>query len=430
MKVAARAALVGLARAVAAPSASAAPAPQVGAKSAIVVDAATGEQLYGRAPDSERAIASTTKLMTALLTLERTKPRDVLTAPSYGGSPAESRINLARGERMTVGDLTRALMLASANDAAAALAEGISGSRSAFVAEMNDRARQLGLTETSYANPIGLDDPDNYSSASDLAALARRLLADRRFAAIVDQPSAVLKTGARRRSIVNRNLLVRRHPFVNGVKTGRTGKAGYVLVGSGERGGAQVITVVLGEPSESARDADSLALLRWGLAQFQRLRPVTGGEELARAEIRWRGDETASLVAPRSAALTVRRGRRVTTRIEAPRRVEGPLPAGSRVGAVKLIYRGKVVRTLPLVTANAVPGAGFVRKSMSALGGPLLAVALLALVGAVALLLVRRSRTRGRQGRGSDDHHRHAQRRDRQDAGGSELPPRAPPPRG
>jgi D-alanyl-D-alanine carboxypeptidase (penicillin-binding protein 5/6) len=429
VRAAACAALTGLALAVAATPASAAPPPSVGAKSAIVVDAATGEQLFGRAPDSERAIASTTKLMTALLTLEETKPSDVFAAPAYGGSAAESRINLRKGERMTVGDLTRALMLASANDAAATLAEGIAGSRSAFVEEMNLRAQQIGLTETSYANPIGLDDPDNFSSASDLAALARRLLTNRRFASIVDMPSATLKSGAHRRTVLNRNLLVRRYPFVNGVKTGHTGKAGYVLVGSAERGGARVISAVLGEPSEAARDSDSLALLDWGLGQFHSVTPVKAGAELARAKIRWRGDDTVPLSSPRAGVLTVRRGKPVTTRIEAPRTVEGPLPAGRRVGSVKLIYRGRVLRTLPLVTAKAVPEAGFARKLASSLGGALLAVALLALAGLAALLLLRRSRSGRPQGRGSDDHHRHAQRRDRQDPGGSELPPRPPPPR-
>jgi D-alanyl-D-alanine carboxypeptidase (penicillin-binding protein 5/6) len=417
--LAARAALVGAALAVLAPAASAAPPPSIGAKSAIVVDAATGEQLYGRAPDSERAIASTTKLMTALLTLERTKPTDVFTAPAYGGAAAESRINLRRGERMTVGDLTRALLLASANDAAATLAEGIAGSRSAFVDEMNARARQIGLTETNYANPIGLDDPDNYSSASDLAALARRLLTNKRFARIVDMPSATLKSGARERTILNRNQLVRRYPFVDGVKTGHTIKAGFVLVGAGKRDGAQVISAVLGEPSEAARDSDSLALLNWGLAQFRRLTPVKAGAELASAKIRWRGSDTVPLTSPRTGTVTVRRGGAVTTRIEAPGRVDGPLRAGSRVGSVKLIYRGRVVRTLPLVTAKAVPEAGFARKVASTLGGPLLAIALLALVGAVAGLSLRHSRTGSQEGRGSNDHHRHAQRRDRQDAGRS-----------
>ena len=177
-------------------------------------------------------------------------------------------------------DLLEALLLESANDAAAAIAENLSGSREAFVAEMNVRAEELGLENTSYANPIGLDDPANYSTARDLATLTRLLLERPRFARIVDMPVAELESGAISRVIDNRNTLVASTPWVTGVKTGHTTNAGYVLVGSAKgRGGAEVISVVLGEPSEPARDADTLELLTWGLGQFRRVqvaRPRAG----------------------------------------------------------------------------------------------------------------------------------------------------------
>ena len=139
--------------------------------------------------------------MTALLALEQAKPSDVFTAPAYNAMPAESRINLREGERMTVHDLLEALLLESANDAAETLAEGVSGSREAFVEEMNARAAELGLEHTSYANPIGLDEAGNYSSARDLAKLARVLLQRPRFARIVDMPEAELESGARPRVV-------------------------------------------------------------------------------------------------------------------------------------------------------------------------------------------------------------------------------------
>ncbi|MBA2506475.1 MAG: D-alanyl-D-alanine carboxypeptidase, partial [Thermoleophilaceae bacterium] len=175
--------------AVCAAPAAAAP-PPVRAPSAIVVDAATGEVLYEKNTRDRRQIASTTKLMTALLTRERAKPADVFTAAPYSAGAAESKINLRRGERMKVGDLFTALMLESANDAAATLAEGIAGSRAAFVRAMNERAEELGLEDTSYANPIGFDDPQNYSTAADLARLARKLMEDRGFARTVDRARA------------------------------------------------------------------------------------------------------------------------------------------------------------------------------------------------------------------------------------------------
>ena len=120
--------------------------------------------MFAKRPDAERSMASTTKLMTALLSLEEARPGDVFTAPGYNAMPAESRINLRAGERMTVHDLLEALLLESANDAAVDLAENIAGSRDAFVEQMNKRASELGLDHTSYANPVGLDEPGNYSS--------------------------------------------------------------------------------------------------------------------------------------------------------------------------------------------------------------------------------------------------------------------------
>ena len=258
---------------VGAPAAAAAePPPETSGAAAIVVDARTGDQLYGKDPREERPIASTTKLMTALLTLERADLDDVFTAAPYSASPVESKIGLMPGERMTVRDLLTALVLESANDAAVTLAKGVAGSQAAFVREMNRRAVALGLRDTSYANAVGFDDPENYSSARDLAQLARRLLTNREFARIADLPMATLNSGDHKRTIDNRNLLVQEYPFVSGVKTGHTIGAGYVLVGSGAAGGARVITATLGAPSEAARDADTLALLRWGLEQFHRVR--------------------------------------------------------------------------------------------------------------------------------------------------------------
>ena len=245
------------------------------AAAAIVVDGRNGEVMFAKRAGEQRQMASTTKLMTALLTLERTRPREVFTAAAYDAAPVESQIGLAPGEQMTVADLLEALLLESANDAAVTLAEGVSGTSEAFVADMNARAEELGLEDTSYANPIGFDDPLSHSTARDLAALARELLARRRFARVVDLPLAELESGARPRVIDNRNTLVAAYPFVSGVKTGHTLGAGYVLVGSGRGpGGARVISVVMGEPSEAARDEDTLKLLRWGLARFNRVRVV------------------------------------------------------------------------------------------------------------------------------------------------------------
>jgi serine-type D-Ala-D-Ala carboxypeptidase (penicillin-binding protein 5/6) len=378
--------------AAAAPASAAESPPRVpNARAAIVVDARDGTVMFAKRPDAERSIASTTKLMTALLALERAKPDDVFTAPAYDAMPAESRINLRPGEQMTVHDLLEALLLESANDAAVTLAEGVSGSRAAFVEDMNARAAELGLENTSYANPIGLDEPGNHSSARDLATLTRVLLRRPRFARIVDMPEAELESGVRPRVVGNRNDLVAGYPWVSGVKTGYTADAGNVLVGAANGpGGARVISVVLGEPTEGARDQDTLALLRWGLARFHRVRVLDPRRMLAQADIKYR-DSTARLVARRAAVLTIRDGEHIRRRVKAPDEVEGPLEAGVRVGTVTVLLDGRPARRVALVTAEEVPEAGTLRVLLSWLGVPLTLILVVAILVAAVLAVLKLS---------------------------------------
>ncbi len=378
--------------------ASTAPPPSLGtAAAAILIDSRDGSVILQKNPGERRSIASTTKLMTALLTLEEARPGDVYEAAPYDALPIESKIDLRAGERMRVDDLLEALLLESANDAAATLAEGVSGSRSAFVGDMNARADELGLQDTSYANPIGLDDPANYSTARDLASLTRRLLRNRRFARTVDLPSAELESGDRPRVVGNRNDLITAYDFVDGVKTGYTSSAGYVLVGAATgRLGSKVISVVLGEPSESARDVDTLALLRYGLGQFRRVKALDSARPAASADVEHR-DETAKLVPARDLLLVTRRGQKVTTRVDAPETVEGELAAGERVGSIAVLRDGRLVRRVGLVTAAEVPGAGPLRVIAHGLGGGALVFLLALGAGAATFVLASRAKTRRRR---------------------------------
>jgi D-alanyl-D-alanine carboxypeptidase (penicillin-binding protein 5/6) len=383
----------------AAPAAAAPPKPKITAETAVVIDARTGETLYARRANRRHAIASTTKIVTALVARDGADLSDVFTASDYKPAAIESQLGLKHGEKLTLHDLLEAMMLPSANDAAITIAEGVSGSRSSFVESMNNKARQLGLKDTSFANPIGLDDPDNYSTAHDLAMAARVLLRDPALAKIVDSPRARLHSGAKPRTVVNRNRLVAQYPFVDGVKTGHTRLAGYVLVGAATRGGVQVVSVVTGEPGESARDADSLALLEYGLGQYTRQRVVARGRTAERAKVKYHDEDRVRIVPARDAALTIRRGERVKRLVEAPDRLEGPLPRGKRVGVMLVSYRGRVVRRVPLVTAEAVRGATTWDKITSGVGGGAAALAFLALVAmaSLAVLRVRMERRRGRQ---------------------------------
>ncbi len=372
-------------------AAHAAPPPRVEGAAAIVIDARDGHVLWSRNPNQPRAIASTTKLMTALLTLERARLGDVFTAPAYHPGPAESRIDLAQGERMTVGDLLEALLLESANDAAVTLAKGVAGSERAFVEAMNERAHELGLDETSYANPVGLDAPGGHSTARDLAALAARLMRNHRFARIVDTPEARLESGNHPRVVENRNLLIGTYPFVTGVKTGHTTKAGYVLVGAaGTARTGRVVSVVMGEPSEAARDVDTVALLRFGLGRFSRVRVLDRRRAVARVGVDHR-DEDAELVPARRLEVTLRKGERVRRAVDAPDSLDGPLAAGSRVGSVTVLVDGRRVGRVPVLTSGDVPGAGLPRVVVSAIGLPMTMLILLLtlLCAALAVLRVR-----------------------------------------
>jgi D-alanyl-D-alanine carboxypeptidase (penicillin-binding protein 5/6) len=360
------------------------------------MDARSGRMLLGKHPDARRPIASTTKLMTALLTLESGKLAATFTAPEYDASPIESQIHLRRGERMKVRDLLKGLLLESANDAAVDLAVGVSGSTHAFVAKMNARARQLGLTGTHYANPIGLDSPENYSTARDLATLARRLMRNRLFANIVDRTGATLRSGDHPRTIHNRNLLIGRYPFVDGVKTGHTSHAGYILVGAAHGHGAQVVSAVLGEPSEAARDNDTLALLRWGIDQYRRVTLLRPGHTVGYAKVRYHPNLRIRLTTHRSATYTLLRGQRMTTHLHVPAELEGPLPAGRRVGSVDVRFAGHTVKELGLFTTRPVPATSVITRITHSLGPYLtaLALALLVLGGVLAGLRLRAFLTR------------------------------------
>ena len=405
-----------LALLVTAPAAAAQDAPGpprlVGAKAAILVEASSGDVLLSRESRQRRQIASATKLMTVYVALQRTDLDDVFSAVEYGALPAESQIGLRPGERMSVRDLLRATLLPSANDAAATLAVGTMGSTDAFVAEMNRRATSLGLRDASFANPIGLDDPRNFSSARDLARLAIRLRRSEFFRRTVDLPSATLRSGARKRTVLNRNALVRRVDHVNGVKTGRTARAGYVLVGSATRGGVTVLSVVLGEPSERARDADTLALLRYGLSRYEARTVLPEGRVLGRVALRYRDEQTVDVVAGATVKRVLRRD--ATTRVTVrglPDEVDGPLPRGTRIGTA-IVRRGdEVLARVPAVTARPVAEAGLGARLDYLLSRSQTVVALVLLLVCSLPLVVLRRRALNRR-RTLDAEHRRTRRRE------------------
>jgi D-alanyl-D-alanine carboxypeptidase (penicillin-binding protein 5/6) len=370
----------------------------VTAPSAIVIEVSSGQAACAKNAESERPIASTTKLMTALLALEHGHLSRKLPTSSYRPSPAESVIGLLPGERLTTRDLLRGLLVYSGNDAAMALAQGIAGSERAFVRQMNRRARQLGLRETHYENPIGLDSDGNYSSAHDLVRLAVVLRTNPLFRTIVDSPAVTLHSGARPRHFLNRNDLVRDLPWVNGVKTGHTSLAGYILVGSARRHGVQVVSAVLGTSSESSRDAQSVALLKAGLRAFRNVAAAPAGRAvpgLDRVPIRYRpGARLRLVVGDNGVRAIVRRGHRdeITLRpAKVPHDVAGPIRAGQVLGSADVLRGHTRIGSVPLVAAEGVPAANAVQRTRAWFTKPGAIVLAFAVLGGTVLVARRRS---------------------------------------
>ena len=370
--------------------------PRLDARSWVLVDASDGDRLAARSASSPRAIASATKLMTAYVALRELPLRRKVEAPDYQpSSPLESLADLQAGERLSVRDLLYALLLESANDAAVTLADGVSGSVPKFVREMNRTAAALGLIDTRYENPIGLDSANNYSSASDLAELTLRLRRNRLFRRIVDTPEVVLRTGSRTREIDSRNLLVSRVPWVNGVKTGHTQEAGYVLVGSGTRKGTTLVSVVLGAPSEAARDEQTLRLLDYGFSLYRNETVAGADEEVASPELRYQ-DTTLPLVPERRLRVSMRREQKLETEITAPDEVEGPIARGEELGELTATVDGREAGAVPLVAGRAAGEATFLERARSLISAPIAMLAIAGVVILIAIVVARRRSNRKR----------------------------------
>lgn len=372
--------------------------PALDVRAAEIIEASTGQALYARDGDGELAIASATKIMTALITLQHARLSQVFADPDFYPAAVDSQIGLVPGERMTVHDLLVALLLPSADDAAEDLASGVGhGSVSRFVAMMNAEAARLGLRHTHYSTPIGLDTPGNYSSASDLVALTRYVRSTQPFfRQVVSLPGATIRMGSSQREVTNLNTLVGRVSWVNGVKTGHTLDAGYVLVGSGTRDGMTLISAVLGAPSESARESDTLALLEYGFAEFRLVTPVKAGAVLARVPVNGSSSQTTPLVAASTFSHVVPRRTRIRVRVDAPKQLTGPLRAGAVVGSAVVLAAGHRLTSLPLRLLHAVPAppAGML-AGLGPGGVTLLLLGLLLIIGGL-LRMRRRERRQAR----------------------------------
>jgi D-alanyl-D-alanine carboxypeptidase (penicillin-binding protein 5/6) len=378
-RVALAAALLAATLCLAAPAA-AAQKPRVEARAWGLIDARDGEVLASHAGAEHLPIASTTKLMTAWVVLhELPLDKIVRAAPYRDPEYGESLMGLRAGERISVRDLLYGLILRSGNDAAHALAIAAAGSQARFVRQMNQRAAALGLADTHYANPVGLDQRGNFSSARDLATLTQHLLRIPAFAEIADSRSALLRSVRPPRRIATINELLHDAPWINGVKTGHTFGALYVLVGSGRRKGVELISVAIGAPTDEDRFSDDLELLEYGFRQYKRRRPIHAGQDLADPSIRYSGGELP-LRAARSIAVGLRRGQRFSLDVEAPAEVEGPVRRGATLGHATVLVDGASAAVVPLQAGRAIPEASAFDRARGFLGNHLIPIVLLLFV--------------------------------------------------
>jgi D-alanyl-D-alanine carboxypeptidase len=253
--------------------------PRVVARAAILADESTGQVLFERAARQPRAMASTTKVMTALLTLERLDQRRVVVIGAGPPAVGEESLRLRRGERLTVRQLLLGLLVKSANDAGVALGEAVDGSEAAFVRRMNRRAAELRLTATHYVTPYGLDRPGHQTSARDLARLWETAMRRPDFRDLVAARGARLPGGpARLRQFVTTNQLLGAYRWTVGGKTGYTNRAGRCLVASASRGGRRLVAVALGSTDAFA---DVRALFEYGFSRFVRVRLAAEGQAVS-----------------------------------------------------------------------------------------------------------------------------------------------------
>lgn len=332
-----------------------APAPPVIAgRSAILIDSVSGKVLYEKACHTRMEPASTTKMMTAILALENCKLSDICTASPYACKTPFGNLHLKPGEKLDLRNLLTGTMLRSANDGAVCIAEHVGGSEPEFVQMMNDKAKQIGARDTHYVNPHGLHDPNHYSTAYDLALIAR-------YAIGIPEFNDVVRTKTMRieRSINNKDVFVKntarflwKYDGADGVKTGYTKEAGRCFVGSATRDGWRLISVVLKSPDAGA---DTAALMDYGFKNFQPVCYARTTRPVRSSPVKWGVVGKVDVVPSRNLCLILPKGDLANpkTRIEM-RRVVAPIKKGDRLGTLTGYLNGKEVGTVDLIAARSV----------------------------------------------------------------------------
>jgi serine-type D-Ala-D-Ala carboxypeptidase (penicillin-binding protein 5/6) len=362
---------VALALILCAPAAAA--TPSVDARAYLVMNAATGEVLLARGAHDRVPFASITKLMTALVTLDRTSPGEVVVVDPAAVGVTGSTIQLTAGERLKVRELLAAALIQSANDSAVALAEHVGdGDGQLFVTLMNRRAQALGLKETQFVNPNGLDAAGHYSTAWDVTRLGLAAMKEPLIRQLVRQESASISGG---RTLHTWNDLLGEFPGVFGVKTGHTSGAGWGQVAAARGNGITIYATILGSPSRSVRNADLEELLAFGMSRYTVAPLAPPGRVYGRVPVTY-GEEAVSVVAARPLRRAVRIGRPLEQRVVLTSQAALPVRRGDVLGELAVYDRGRLLGRTQLVSTedrekpNALDRVGWYgSRAVSHIGG-------------------------------------------------------------
>lgn len=328
--------------------------PTIESPAAIVVNMTTGRVLFEHNATKQRRMASTTKIMTAILVLERMSLTENVEVSADAAATVETDPWLEEGDVLMVEQLLYALLVRSSNQASVALAEGCSGSLEAFVEEMNEKAAALGMDDTHFVHPSGLDRDGHVSTAADMALLARYAMQNAKFREIVDTEECTIEVPGRDEPLVCKttNKLLETVDWVTGIKTGLTPRAEQCLVASGTKNGVNIISVLLGQPVPDVCWAESEALLEYGFSQYRYVTLIDEGMPVAEAEVPYQLDGRLQLVTAGVVEMELYKDDSVTTSIEVKKPLTLPVVVGDVFGEVTLMVDGAEVGTVDLVAAQ------------------------------------------------------------------------------
>lgn len=329
--------------------------PTISSPSAIVVNMSTGRVLFSKKADKRRPMASTTKIMTATITLQSV-PLDKKVTISHDAAVAwDEKPFLREGDVLTVEQLLSCMLVHSSNGSAIALAQAVAGSTEAFVAKMNAKAEELGMSDTHYMNPNGLDTDGHYSTAANISVLARYAMQNAEFRKLVSQKSYTLVIPGRTEPIVfdSTNKLMLRADWVNGIKTGLTPKADQCLVASGTKDGVTMVSVVLGQPSTDVCWDESQSLLEYGLSQYKHVTFLKSGVTVAEATVPY-SSEKLHLVTKGSLEMDLFKEDEVAASVRIDKQLTLPVRAGQKFGTIVLSMRGQTVGSVDLIADKSV----------------------------------------------------------------------------